>query len=72
MAWINDIIDAIVDTFVGVTSGMADGVVGLFQNLLTDATGNLTVFGTYAFVLLGLGLATGVFYSLVSLIRRRG
>jgi hypothetical protein len=51
---------------------MGEGVVVLFESLLTDATGNLTVFGTFAFVILGLGLATGIFSSLVALIRNRG
>jgi hypothetical protein len=72
MAWIQDIIEAIVSTFVGVTSGMAEGVTVLFQDLLTTATGDLTVFGTFAFVVLGLGLATGIFSSLVALVRNRG
>lgn len=72
MTWISEIVSAIVDTFVGVTAGMGEGVVVLFESLLTDATGNLTVFGTFAFVILGLGLATGIFSSLVALIRNRG
>jgi hypothetical protein len=72
MNWIQDIIDAIVSTFVGVTGGMAEGVTVLFQDLLTTSTGDLTVFGTFAFVVLGLGLATGIFSSLVALVRNRG
>lgn len=73
MTWVNDLISAVVDTFIGITAGMADGVTVLFENLLTDSvTGGLTVFGQFAFVILGLGLATGLFYSLVGLIRRRG
>jgi hypothetical protein len=72
MAWIQDIIDAITSTFVGVTGGMASGVTVLFQDLLTTEAGDLTVFGTFAFVVLGLGLATGIFSSLVALVRNRG
>jgi hypothetical protein len=72
MNFIADIVEAIVDTFIGITAGMGEGVVVLFENLLTNATGDLTVFGTFAFVVLGLGLATGLLSSLVALIRNRG
>jgi hypothetical protein len=72
MTWVQELIDAIIDTFVGITAGMAEGVTVLFQDLLVTSTGGLTVFGQFAFVILGLGLATGLFYSLVALIRNRG
>jgi hypothetical protein len=72
MNFIADIVSAIVDTFIGITAGMGEGVVVLFESLLTNETGDLTVFGTFAFVVLGLGLATGLLSSLVALIRNRG
>jgi hypothetical protein len=72
MNFIADIVSAVVDTFIGITAGMGEGVVVLFESLLTNDTGDLTVFGTFAFVVLGLGIATGLLSSLVSLIRKRG
>jgi hypothetical protein len=72
MNFIADIVSAVVDTFIGITAGMGEGVVVLFESLLTNETGDLTVFGTFAFVVLGLGIATGLLSSLVSLIRKRG
>jgi hypothetical protein len=61
MTWVKELIDAIIDTFVGITAGMVEGFTVLFQDLLVTSTGGLTVFGQYAFVILRLGLATGLF-----------
>jgi hypothetical protein len=71
MTWVKELIDAIIDRFVGITAGMAEGVTALFQDLLVTSTGGLTLFGQFFFVILGLGLATGLFYSLVALIRNK-
>jgi len=38
--------------------------------LLRDSTGDLTAFAEFAFVIVGLSLAVGVFYTLLRVIKR--
>jgi hypothetical protein len=68
---IQQIIDTVTDIFTGLLSAMSEGVVALFEGLLRDSVSNeLTAFAEFAFVIVGLSLAVGVFYTLLRVIKR--
>jgi hypothetical protein len=67
---IQQIIDTVTDIFTGLLSAMSEGVVALFEGLLRDSSGDLTAFAEFAFVIVGLSLAVGVFYTLLRVIKR--
>jgi hypothetical protein len=67
---IQQIIDTVTDIFTGLLSAMSEGVVALFEGLLRDSDGALTAFAEFAFVIVGLSLAVGVFYTLLRVIKR--
>ena len=67
---IQQIIDTVTNIFVGLLSAMSEGVVELFEGLLRDTQGDLTAFAEFAFVIVGLSLAVGVFYTLLRVIKR--
>jgi len=67
---INQIIQTVTDIFTGLLSAMSEGVVALFEGLLRTENGALTAFAEFAFVIVGLSLAVGVFYTLLRVIKR--
>jgi uncharacterized membrane protein YuzA (DUF378 family) len=68
---IQQIVDTVTEIFTGLLSAMSEGVVALFEGLLRDGTsGELTAFAEFAFVIVGLSLAVGVFYTLLRVIKR--
>jgi uncharacterized membrane protein YuzA (DUF378 family) len=68
---IQQIVDTVTEIFTGLLSAMSEGVVALFEGLLRDSTtGELTAFAEFAFVIVGLSLAVGVFYTLLRVIKR--
>lgn len=74
---VQDIIDAIVDTIGGLLEGIGASVVSYFQSLVlaTDSTGaytdSLNEFGTFVFVLLGVGAAFGLATLIFRMVRAR-
>jgi len=53
-------------------AGIGTGIVDYFESLVLDAAGtNLNMFGTFIFVLLGIGAAFGVAKLVFSLVRGR-
>jgi uncharacterized membrane protein YuzA (DUF378 family) len=68
---IQGIIDTITEIFTGLLEAMGTGVVSLFDELLRDSvSGELTAFAEFAFVIVGLSLAVGVFYTLLRVLKR--
>jgi hypothetical protein len=67
---IEQIVETVTDIFTGLLSAMSEGVVALFEGLLRDSEGTLTAFAEFAFVIVGLSLAVGVFYTLLRVIKR--
>jgi uncharacterized membrane protein YuzA (DUF378 family) len=68
---IQGIIDTITGIFTGLLEAMGTGVVALFDELLRDSvSGELTAFAEFAFVIVGLSLAVGVFYTLLRVLKR--
>lgn len=68
---IQQIIDTITGIFTGLLEAMGTGVVSLFDELLRDSvSGELTAFAEFAFVIVGVSLAVGVFYTLLRVLKR--
>ena len=67
---ITQVVDIVTGVFTGILGNMSTGVVDLFEGLLYAADGSLTAFAQFAFLIVGLGLATGIFYTLVRVIKR--
>ena len=74
---VTDIISTIVDTITGLLQGIGTGLVGYFESVLLvpDGAGGYTdalnAFGTFVFVLLGIGAAMGLASLVLGMIRNR-
>lgn len=76
---VTSIVNAIADAFNGLLSKMGSGIADCFQALFLKNTGtaaapvygtDLTSFATVALVLVGIGLAIGIFQKLFSMVKR--
>jgi hypothetical protein len=67
-----DVVSTIVDVIQGLLAGIGSAVTTYFEALLIDsATGGLNPFGTFVFVLLGIGAAFGLATLIFNMVRSR-
>ena len=68
----NDIITTIVEGFQGIITGFTGGITSGVSSLLFEGTGEsrvLTDFAKFGFTFLGLGMAVGIVYFIVRMVR---
>ena len=74
MDFITDITSTVVTVIQELLAGIGVGIVSYFDSVFLDAesvTNELSTFGTFIFVLLGIGAAFGLATLVFSLVRRR-
>lgn len=60
MTLVTNIINAIVNAFNGILTGLGSGVADFFETMFLAEGGGLTTFATVALVMLGVGLSVGI------------
>ena len=69
---VNDIVTTIVDVITGLLTGIGSAIVDYFEAVLLNESGTgLNAFGTFVFVLLGIGAAMGLASLVFNMIRNR-
>lgn len=76
MTWIQEIVEALTDTFTSLGTAvftfLKDGFMTLFFDIGTDgAISGVSNFGIFTFVMLGISLCLGLTYFITNLVRRK-
>lgn len=59
------IVGTITDSFTSFVTGIGRGITTLFQNLFTNADGNISTFAIVSLSMVGLGIASGIVYAIL-------
>lgn len=66
-----NIVSTITGAFTDWISGMTKGIVDAFTGLFLTSEGAISQFGIFALTFLGIGVATGLTYGVVRMVRSR-
>ena len=69
--FVGEIVDTVIAVINGLLAGIGIGIVDYFESLILTTTGGLNAFGTFVFVLLGIGAAFGLVTVIFNMVRSR-